>query len=105
MYQEKIDFEGRRDQIDELLHDLSSIEELIDVKLESVSNVNAGILERKPLNQHELAEIVIGITINVASSALYDLIRKKINERAKKEGFTRKYKGIAKEQRKIRSDQ
>jgi hypothetical protein len=104
MSREEISFQGRLDKIDELLLDLSSIEEITDVKLESVASVNSEILGREPLNQFEVADIIISITINLASSVLYDLLRQKINDRAKKKGFTRKYNEIAKQQRRMESD-
>ena len=90
MQNEEISFQGRRDKIDELLGDLSTIEEITDLEVKSVSGVSSGILGREPLNQFEIADIVLSITVNLASSALYDLLRQKINERARKRGFIRK---------------
>lgn len=104
MHNEEISFQGRRDKIDELFGDLSTIEEITDVEVKSVSSATSSVLGREPLNQFEMADIVIGITINLASSALYDLLRHKITERAKKRGFIQKYSEISKQQRKIEDD-
>lgn len=103
-YSEEISFQGRRDQVDELMLDLSSIEEITDVKLESVSIVNSGVLGRESLNQFELSDILISFTINLASSVLYDLIRQKISERAKKKGFTKQYNKLSNQQHRIKGD-
>jgi hypothetical protein len=100
MYNEEFSFHGRRDKVEELLADLATIQEISDIELRSVSSVNTGILGREPLKQLEVADVVIGIAINLASSVLYDLICKKIDERAKKSGFIRKYREINEQQRK-----
>jgi hypothetical protein len=100
MYNEEFSFHGRRDKVEELLADLATIQEISDIELRSVSSVNTGILGREPLKQLEVADVVIGIAINLASSVLYNLICKKIDERAKKSGFIRKYREINEQQRK-----
>ena len=69
---------------------LRSIEELDDIKLHSVAGSAASFLGREPLNQFEMVDVVIGIAVNLVSSAAYDQIRKKIDDRAKKKGFTRR---------------
>ena len=92
MFNEELVFQGRRDRVDELLTDLDSVGEILSSELKTVSSTSNEILGREPFNQHELAEVVIAVTINVASSALYDIIRQNISERAKKKGFALKYR-------------
>ena len=90
MQYEEITFQGSRSEVDELLTTLNSIEEVINVELKSVTGKAGDFLGREPLNQTELADIIIGITVNLISSAIYDQIRKKIDDMARKKGFTRK---------------
>lgn len=104
MQNEEISFQGRRDKIDELLGDLSNIEGITDVAVKSVSSVPTGILGREPLNQFEIADIVISITTNLVSAMLYDQLRQKINELAKNRGFIQKQNRANKQQRKFEDD-
>lgn len=90
MQYEEITFRGSRSEVDELLTTLSSIEEVIAVDLQSVTGKAEDFLGREPLNQTELADIIVGITVNLVSSVIYDQICKKIDDRAKKKGFARK---------------
>lgn len=94
MINEELVFRGRRDRVDELLADLASVEEVLSSELKAVSNTPTELLGREPFNQYEIAEVVIAVTINVASSALYDMIRENISKRAKKKGFALKYREI-----------
>jgi hypothetical protein len=88
-YEEAI-FQGSRSDIDELLIALQSVEEVINVEVQSVTSSVASIMGRDPLYQNELVEIVISIAVNLTSSAIYDRIRHEINENARKKGFSRK---------------
>ncbi|NMF66113.1 hypothetical protein DP113_01405 [Brasilonema octagenarum UFV-E1] len=87
LHEEQVTFRGKRSDVDELLRVLSSIEEVADVQVKSVTSTINSLLDREPLNQVELVDIVLGIAINLASSAIYDQIRHKINDHAKKKGF------------------
>ena len=90
MEYEEIIFQGSRSDVEELLTSLRSIEELDDIKLHSVAGSAGSFLGREPLNQIEIVDVVVGIAVNLVSSAAYDQIRKKIDDRAKKKGFTRR---------------
>jgi hypothetical protein len=96
-HKEQLIFRGKRSDIDELLNALSTLEEITDVEVQSVTSITNTLLDREPLNQIELVDILLGIAINIASSAIYDQIRHKINDHAKKKGFVQRFSGSSKQ--------
>jgi hypothetical protein len=90
MQYEEITFQGSRSEIDGLLLALSSIEEISSAETLSITGSVSDFLGRNPLNQTELVDVVVNIAINLVSSVIYDQVRQKIDEQAKKKGFKRK---------------
>jgi hypothetical protein len=92
MQHEEVIFQGSRSNINELLIALGSVEEVSSAQVLSIESA-AVFLGREPLNQSELVDILVNITVNLVSAAIYDQVRQKIDTQAKKKGFNRKSGG------------
>ena len=88
MNKRKIIFRGKRENIEELVHDLSNLEGVDQVSVEDVTSFIPDMLDRDPQRQVELVDVMIAFTINLTSNYVYDQIRTVLRNRAARRGFT-----------------
>jgi uncharacterized metal-binding protein len=74
----------------ELLLALQVIDGLKTVEIKSQEPVRQGLLDRNPLRQIELVDVIIGFAVNIASNMTYDMVKAAIKERAKENGYKEK---------------
>ena len=86
----KLTFHGKRVDIDDLITELGSSDGVSRVSVNEISSGAAGVLNRDPLNQFELVDIIIAFTVNLAAAYTYEEIRSAIRKRAESKGFTEK---------------
>lgn len=80
-------FRGKRAEVDELLQFLSETDHVEDAEIKEVTSIKADIFNRDPLNQFELADVIIAFTVNLASSYTFEMIRAALKKRASQKGF------------------
>ena len=86
----KLTFHGKRVNVDDLVADLGSTDGVSSVKVDQTSSASVGVLNRDPLNQFELVDVVIAFTVNLATAYTYEEIRSAIRKRSEAKGFTEK---------------
>lgn len=82
-----ITFRGPRKELDSLLAELASIDNLDSADIKSIKSSTGGLLSRDPLNQLELIDVVVALGIHIVGSYVYEQIRATISEYAKNRGF------------------
>lgn len=86
----KLTFHGKRIDVDGLVLELNTADGVELANLESSSDPATSLLERDPLHQFELVDVIIAFTINIAAAYTYEEIRSAIRWRAEAKGFKEK---------------
>src|SRR5688572_15544969 len=69
---------GDKDDLERVANDLRAHVSASDVMISDVVTVPIGVLDRRPLGQFGLFELLVSFAANVASAALYDAVKSRI---------------------------
>lgn len=80
-------FRGKRNKLEAFLQSVQEIDGIESAEVMTSSSVKTNMLDRDPLNQVELVDIVVAFGINLVAAYTYDQVKLAIAERAKGDGF------------------
>lgn len=74
---------GQRSDVDAALIEIRELPEA-EATYDDPQPVGGSIISRRPQNQIELVEVVVGLTLNLASSAIWDGLKSAVKAIAKR---------------------